>query len=696
SIAATAAVEEFDSAPQGWDAVRNTEGNQDFGFRNTNECGLGAGEVGGSIFRDTVGPAYYALPIDPITSLDQPFSFSVYYRKISGGGTLNLGFFNGPNSGAVNDPSSEYPPSAFCFHLDDGAAMYLFLDGENRRNRPNTGINVGDGSVHQLGFDYNPDEGSFGQVTIYVDGIPASSIDIDSALRNDTINLTHLGFFALVHSSGSGPVVWCADNLAFPAELVAPPTPTPSPTPRPTTLQVVQRCEDFDQDPGWIGVNNRRITPPCPLTVQNYGYRTSNHAGESAGEVGGRIERSSIKNYYGKVIEPKTLDDPLSASGTLAVTSSSGGSTMIFGWFNADTAKEWRTANSLVFRLDAETGYFQVFFEYATGTWKAGGSPGLPIGTTDFRGTGTYFPSNGEKHDWELRYDPEGAGGDGEIEFTFDGSTFTVALAPGYREEGATFNRFGMLPRLSSGDPIFVYFDDITLDGEFMNFDDDPGWEGFRNEGPEGTYQDCYIRPLHDFGYSADTNHAGDATGEAGGLIWRIEASNPQNMGYYGDDVGQLSLNDPLEVSGKISFERGSSDAATLFGWFNSSTYTDSDSGFPKNFLGAFVEGPSRIGFYFRPAYNNGVGQRGLPDEGPYLPPDSISRFFTIAYDPDGAEGRGEMTISLDDEVRTLELQPGVKDSGALFDRFGILTYHNGGPDVEIFFDDLCYSALQE
>ncbi|MCA9433857.1 MAG: hypothetical protein KC940_25270, partial [Candidatus Omnitrophica bacterium] len=396
-------------------------------------------------------------------------------------------------------------------------------------------------------------------------------------------------------------------------------------------------CEDFDQDPGWIGVNNRRITPPCPLTVQNYGYRTSNHAGESAGEVGGRIERSSIKNYYGKVIEPKTLDDPLSASGTLAVTSSSGGSTMIFGWFNADTAKEWRTANSLVFRLDAETGYFQVFFEYATGTWKAGGSPGLPIGTTDFRGTGTYFPSNGEKHDWELRYDPEGAGGDGEIEFTFDGSTFTVALAPGYREEGATFNRFGMLPRLSSGDPIFVYFDDITLDGEFMNFDDDPGWEGLRNEGPEGTYQDCYIRPLHDFGYSADTNHAGDATGEAGGLIWRIEASNPQNMGYYGDDIGQLSLNDPLEVSGKISFERGSSDAATLFGWFNSSTYTDSDSGFPKNFLGAFVEGPSRIGFYFRPAYNNGAGQRGLPDEGPYIPPDSITRFFTIAYDPDGA-----------------------------------------------------------
>ncbi|MCB9783555.1 MAG: hypothetical protein H6751_11390 [Candidatus Omnitrophica bacterium] len=105
--------------------------------------------------------------------------------------------------------------------------MYLFLDGENRRNRPSTGINVGDGSVHQLGFDYNPDEGSFGRVTIYVDGIPASSIDIDSALRNDTINLTHLGFFALVHSSGSGPVVWCADNLAFPAELVAPPTPTP-------------------------------------------------------------------------------------------------------------------------------------------------------------------------------------------------------------------------------------------------------------------------------------------------------------------------------------------------------------------------------------------------------------------------------------------------------------------------------------
>ena len=90
SLPAHAAVEEFDTSPSGWDAVRNTAGNQDFGFSNTNDCGRGAGEAGGSIFRDTVGPAYYALPIGPITDLDQPLSFSVYYRRLGGGGSFNV------------------------------------------------------------------------------------------------------------------------------------------------------------------------------------------------------------------------------------------------------------------------------------------------------------------------------------------------------------------------------------------------------------------------------------------------------------------------------------------------------------------------------------------------------------------------------------------------------------------------------
>ena len=68
--------------------------------------------------------------------------------------------------------------------------------------------------------------------------------------------------------------------------------------------------------------------------VQDFGYHRSNHAGGAVGEIGGLVSRSLIPATYAKVIEPRTLNDRLRASGKLSVTESSGGSGVLVGWFN--------------------------------------------------------------------------------------------------------------------------------------------------------------------------------------------------------------------------------------------------------------------------------------------------------------------------------------------------------------------------
>src|SRR2546421_5750955 len=96
-----------------------------------------------------------------------------------------------------------------------------------------------------------------------------------------------------------------------------------------------EQSQSFDSDPRWEG-NNNRINPKAPKKVtQDFGYSTSNFAGEGPGEMGGLISRASEPAYYAAKIAPKTLDDKLSAAGTFALTQSSSGSGVFFGFFNA-------------------------------------------------------------------------------------------------------------------------------------------------------------------------------------------------------------------------------------------------------------------------------------------------------------------------------------------------------------------------
>ena len=79
-----------------------------------------------------------------------------------------------------------------------------------------------------------------------------------------------------------------------------------------------ERLERFDKDPGWEGRNHRATVPEERTVRQDFGYSRTAHAGGRPGEVGGFITPAAEPAYYAKPIDPKTLNDPLTASGRLA------------------------------------------------------------------------------------------------------------------------------------------------------------------------------------------------------------------------------------------------------------------------------------------------------------------------------------------------------------------------------------------
>jgi hypothetical protein len=113
-----------------------------------------------------------------------------------------------------------------------------------------------------------------------------------------------------------------------------------------------------------------------------------------------------------------------------------------------------------------------------------------------------------------------------------------------------------------------------------------------------------------------------------------------------------------------------------------------------KNNLAIMLEGPSRIGHYFRPSYYNANGLGGRKEDGPIIRPDGQVHTWSMHYKPDGAGGNGQIVFKLDDVEQTLDLRPGTrKDGGATFDRFGFFNIMSGGRFVNVFVDDLTYTA---
>jgi hypothetical protein len=452
------------------------------------------------------------------------------------------------------------------------------------------------------------------------------------------------------------------------------------------------KTEHFDADPGWEGVNNHIVPAKLTNVIQCFGYSASNFAGKAAGEMGGRVRRASRPAYYADKLTGKTLNDKLSAAGSFAITATEPGSGVFFGWFNADQpGGGGRPMNSLGLDFDGERQGARLAVRLIGGTNRSCGTFVTPFVPGMFRPTPN--KNDGTRYAWTLDYDPDANDGNGRFQFSitgntpnpeeFEGKTFSVDLPAGFKKDGATFDRFGLMNMMKPGGGMTIHFDDLTHDGKTEDFAKDPGWVG---SGNRVDYKDPLQVGAHDFGFHPDTNFAGGKAGEVGGDLWRSG-----KVGYYADKVGPLSRDDRLEASGKVVLKVGAPDSDMFIGWFHSGDVGDKSPAQGGDFLGVHVGGPTRVGHYFHPAYSTAKG-KAVADKGPVLVPGKAYD-WTLVYDPAGNGGKGEIVVTLGQESVKLPIREARGVQGKSFDRFGLLTSNIGGQLVRVYFDDLTYTA---
>jgi hypothetical protein len=466
--------------------------------------------------------------------------------------------------------------------------------------------------------------------------------------------------------------------------------------------------ENFDRDPGWDGVRNRIKSPPV-MKQQNFGWSKTNHSGASPGEIGGVVWRSVTPAYYGKKIGPFTMDDELSASGTVTVLQADTkkgwqtGSTVFIGFFNHEE-QGWRPIDYIGFRLETHTDTDAKKIEnrpavevgYGTSKWAAGGAFLNTSGELQQRNVKQLdqdamrrVPPDASKHKWELKYDPKGGGdGFGEINVVFDGVPTSIRIGKHHREQGATFDRFGIFNNPLAGSFIEAYFDDVTINGEKHDFSSDPNWHA---KGNRDLIEDTREYGAQDFGYSADTNYAGGAKrGELGGRFQSVDPWEKDFQGYYGDRVGPLSLDHKLVARGKFSSENEFSvDSTFALGWFNSA-----ERPWPmKNFVGVVFDSLTSTGRIVFPLH--GTSQGGSDGDGERLTflPDGTNYDWTLEYDPAGAGGRGTITFTMNGQTAPRALAEGDRKKGATLDRFGVFNLAGANSKhCVVWLDDITYT----
>lgn len=469
------------------------------------------------------------------------------------------------------------------------------------------------------------------------------------------------------------------------------------------------KTESFDSDPGWEGHNNHIVPKNVLVVKQDFGFSATNLAGKAKGEIGGRIQRSTTPASYAAKIPTKTLDDKFTASGSFSLTKSEGGAGVFFGFFNSQQpGGSGRPIGSLGLDFDFEGKGGRLAVRLITNTNKSCGTFITPYLPGKFRPTP--IKNDGTRYHWTLAYDPAAADGNGQFTFTMrseshtaenygplpdasqkeaqarfpNTTTFTIDLTPGFKKEGATFDRFGIQNMMKSGGAVMMYFDDVTFAGQDEDFTQEPKWIA---SGNRTTYEDREVVGAHDFGFNAQTHHAGGSrAGEVGGGLWRSG-----DYGYYADKVGPLNLEQRLEARGKAKLVTAGPDSDMHIGWFSSAT-KDKSPDEAGNFIGIHVGGPTRIGHYFIPQFATAAGTKGRVESGPIITPGKVFD-WSLVYDPAGANGLGEMRVTLGTQSATLALKPGQKKQGATVDRFGLFTSQAGGQMVKIFLDDLSYTA---
>lgn len=522
----------------------------------------------------------------------------------------------------------------------------------------------------------------------------------------------------------------------------------------PRTAALIQVEEDFTTDPGWEGLHNRVVATDGPTVTQDFGYESGQVGGtvacsttpasygmrvgpfsfEDALSASGKIRlhrapsRSGL--YVGFYNAARQGWRPWSALMVQLSGSQRGESVRrenVEGaqvWFSTVSASwqadamvtDWvipadGTEHTWSFRYDPEAridlnwphpGLQKLFRDsrYDEGQLFAMARQAEPdlkraelrrrLEAAADQGLIIYDPRRGTDY-WELQRDAEKYRGC--ITFQVDDEKpRRMFLSPGHREEPLVLDRFGVVNQQTSGRALEFALTDLVVNGHAIDLTDDPGWEG---RGNRITFRERDFHSRQDFGFS-ETNWAGKGPGEVGGVFWRVEPVDPL-LGYYAADVRTLTLEDPIRVSGSISFVEGQPDSGVGFGYFNQEEFTakitDEAAGHPlPGMLGIVIDGPTRVGYYFSGLISP-TRELATNAQGPKFEPERSKHVFQFTYDPEANAGVGRLTVRLDDQEFHRDLTPSQRKAGARFDRFGFWTLRRGGKFVEVYLDDLSYTT---
>jgi hypothetical protein len=232
-----------------------------------------------------------------------------------------------------------------------------------------------------------------------------------------------------------------------------------------------------------------------------------------------------------------------------------------------------------------------------------------------------------------------------------------------------------------------------------QSFHRDPGWEGYQNRLAQ--LEPRQVR--QDFGYSP-TAHAGGRPGEAGGFI-----SPAAETAYYAWRLpAPRSLETPLEASGRVTlagpqfhvllgFFEAEPPARVPREWRTPSSLALRLQG-RGDYAYAYLEyctarwragGDSPQGFQRRDPTTGRSDNLHLPLRTPML--------WSLRYDPRGNGGGGSLIATLGPHRAVCNLDPGHKQDGARFTRFGLLTVlKSADTGGEVWIDDVTVNGHRE
>jgi hypothetical protein len=719
--------EDFDRDPA-WQQNDNRSAQPKAGFAYTHENHLAAvgcapGEIGGSVsgkgiswFADDIARESVAL------DLKTPLIATGWCTFSATGGHASFGWFNADTYAAPH-----VAPDAFIGWRQTGATLRAALPHTGSSFVEGPPVAIPSGKPFQWSLRYFPTggENDCGQLTLTVGGsISTLSLTMEqrNALASKTFN--HFGLVsdqAGTDLSNSATSTLWLDNLVY-TKMAGFPVPNAQASAR-------TRTAFFDTDPtggAFIGVHN--LIPHEPVSVvQDYGYRpTGGHDG--TGCAGGRTSQAIGTSYYGYDYGDKTLHltDKLRSEGWFQVPNYDGSSTR-FGW-TSKLAKSWHEPSTLALRVSSinikGTGRrINVSAEGTLGNYEGHGGAGW--GTIDT------FPAGPEWHHYVMKFDPAGGYGLGTFTVEVDGTSKVFYFGEDkLKRAGANIDLFGLWnSKIPAEDAAFTLFlDDVTNtvngkpDPSSNDFNSAPaGWVGRNNH---FTANDYVVRPGHQFGWAGGLKYLDGLNGFSpmytladserhcmGGVIYlaSYENLNVRRASYGADLGGTLNARDhPMYATGRFKLDWANVDAGELFGWYNSATACDDTTGgkghmFPGKFLGVAIHAGSN-GYGMIPSYRS----PGLADEQmlarnespPRVYEDGQWRDFYMEYDPDAADGNGQLKLQIgsDGKPVTLDLKPSAKANGDFaFDRFGLLTMRKGGGKPHgIYFDAMTYTVAAE